>query len=143
MNIGEKIIKLREAKGWSQYRLAKESGVGQAALSHIENGKRLSPTHDTLQKICNALDVSMAEFDNGNEQNKKEAAKALPQLLEKMKHMKLSDKHKEAYRIFLNMSEEEQGLNVEEAMSLLKKYNSLSPEGKQAVGSIINLLAQK
>ena len=142
MNIGEKIIKLREAKGWTQYRLAKESGVGQAALSHIENGKRLSPTHDTLQKICNALDVSMAEFD-GHEQNKKEAAKALPQLLEKMKHMELSDKHKEAYRIFLSMSEEEKGLTVEEAISLLKKYNSLSPEGKQAVGSIINLLAQK
>ncbi|MEA4835325.1 MAG: helix-turn-helix transcriptional regulator [Anaeromusa sp.] len=141
MDIREKIIKLREEKGWSQYRLYKEANIGQSTLSQIESGARY-PNVATLQKIASALGVSMSEFDL-QEQNKKEAAKALPQLLEKMKHMELSDKHKEAYRIFLSMSEEEKGLTVDEAISLLKKYNSLSPEGKQAVGSIINLLAQK
>lgn len=64
MNIGEKIRKLREEKEWSQYRLAKVSGVRQGNLSQIEAGIKKAPTADTLRKICAALGVSMAEFDD-------------------------------------------------------------------------------
>lgn len=140
MTIGEKIVKLREEKGWSQYRLAKESGVGQAALSHIENGKRHSPTHETLQKLCRALKISMSEFDS---ENKNEAAKKLPLVLDKLKHLDLDENQKIAYEKLLSMNQDEQENTLVKAMELYKKINSLPPEGKQAVENIIDLLSRK
>lgn len=47
----------------TQSELAKKAGVPQSAISEIEAGKRI-PRTDTLQKIANALGVSVAELLN-------------------------------------------------------------------------------
>lgn len=92
MDIREKIIKLREEKGWTQYRLYKEAKIGQSTLSQIESGKRY-PHTTTLQKIAAALDVSMAEFDFLKEAlNKEQLTKEDHSLLEKYKQLSSNEK---------------------------------------------------
>ena len=62
----ETIIKLLEERGWSNYKLCKES---PATLSDILNGKSTNPKTETLEKIAKALNVSMDDFfieDNKN-----------------------------------------------------------------------------
>ena len=48
----------REAKGWSQYRLAKEIGLTQSFVNHIESGRK-SPSIETFFKICGVLDIKL------------------------------------------------------------------------------------
>lgn len=51
-----RIKELREAKGWSQNKLAKESGLAQSFIHAIEAGKK-SPTMRSLRKLSQALGV--------------------------------------------------------------------------------------
>lgn len=57
MNLGEKIKRLRQEKGYSQTFLEKKCGVNAKLLSKYEN-KRIIPTADTLKKIAEGLDIS-------------------------------------------------------------------------------------
>jgi transcriptional regulator with XRE-family HTH domain len=56
MNLGKAIKEVRKEKGLSQAELSQVSGLTQAAISNIENGKR--PGIETLKKICRALNIS-------------------------------------------------------------------------------------
>lgn len=51
----DKIIELRDAKGWSNYKLCKEAGIAQSTLSDILNNKNANPGIHTLQKIFSVL----------------------------------------------------------------------------------------
>lgn len=53
----EKLIELLQSKGWSNYRLAKESGLGNSTINEIVSGKKKTPNADTLYKIASALGV--------------------------------------------------------------------------------------
>lgn len=59
--IVEKIQKLREEKGYSMNKLAKLAGISQTEYNHIEQRKR-DMNVQTLQKICDALEISMRDF---------------------------------------------------------------------------------
>jgi len=61
MNTAERIIQLRTQKNYSTNKLAQLAGIGQATLRDIEIGKK-NPNVTTLAKICQALDISLAEF---------------------------------------------------------------------------------
>lgn len=61
MDILEKIEKLRIEKGWSQYKLALESGLTQSTLSNMYARKTL-PSIGTLNNICDALNITLAQF---------------------------------------------------------------------------------
>lgn len=58
MAIKGNIQKLIDAKGWTIYRLSKESGVSLTVLYSLEK-KELGPTADTLVKLADALDVTI------------------------------------------------------------------------------------
>ena len=58
MNIGEKIKKVREAKGFSQKQVAIMLDMDQSQYSKIENGKT-DPTTSTLEKIARSLGVEV------------------------------------------------------------------------------------
>lgn len=58
MNYGRVVRILRIARGMNLQELAKKAGVGDSQLSLVENGKR-SPSLGTLERICEALDISM------------------------------------------------------------------------------------
>jgi transcriptional regulator with XRE-family HTH domain len=57
----EELKRLREQKGWSQARLAQESGVDRATINQVEGGRR-SPTIATLEVLAEALGVEIADL---------------------------------------------------------------------------------
>lgn len=61
MGIGEKIRKVREAKKLSQKEVALALDMDQSQYSKIEKDKN-DPTTSTLEKICNALKIEVAEL---------------------------------------------------------------------------------
>lgn len=63
----ENIARLLELKGWTNYKLAKEAGLGQSTVHEIMNGKKTTPNAKTLQKMANALGVSVDAFFDDNE----------------------------------------------------------------------------
>jgi transcriptional regulator with XRE-family HTH domain len=58
MNIGSRISKLREDRGWTQEQTAASLGISRAALSHYEKNRR-EPDTDTLSKFADLFHVSV------------------------------------------------------------------------------------
>ena len=59
MNLGNAIRKLRNEKGIKQKFIASRAGISNEYLSNIENGTKM-PTIAVINKICDALEVSVA-----------------------------------------------------------------------------------
>ena len=69
MNVIERIEELKNARGWSDNKLAEKSGVSQSTLSSaLKNPSRTSITVDTLEKICKGLGVTLSAFFMTDEQ---------------------------------------------------------------------------
>jgi len=60
--IGENIKRIRKEKGISQDRLSKRADLALNTIVNIELGKNPNPTIETLQKIANALEVSIEKL---------------------------------------------------------------------------------
>ncbi|AUN22290.1 transcriptional regulator [Clostridium botulinum] len=60
--LGLNIKRIREEKGISAYRLAKDANVGVSTISQIETGKRQSLNSKTAEKIATTLGVSVDEL---------------------------------------------------------------------------------
>lgn len=56
----------RERKGWTQYTLAKKSGVSREMIAKFELGKH-SPTLSTLRKLLSALSLQLTVTKKGEE----------------------------------------------------------------------------
>lgn len=67
--LGSRIRNIRKNKGISINMVSKSSGVSLGYLSDLENNKSKNPSMETLQKISKALDVSVNDFFD-SEQNK-------------------------------------------------------------------------
>lgn len=61
MDINKKIETLRFQRGWSVYELAQESGITQSTLSSL-NKRGNPPKLDTLECICEAFGITLAQF---------------------------------------------------------------------------------
>jgi len=57
--IGERLKRLREAKGWNQRELARMSGVDHAWISRLENGVRHNIYVEGAARLAVALGVSV------------------------------------------------------------------------------------
>ena len=62
-----RIEKMCKKKGISRYRLAQESGIAQSSISTLLNRKSV-PTIQTLEKICEGLDITLAQFFAGDDE---------------------------------------------------------------------------
>ena len=56
-----RIEELREVRGWSVYRLAKESGIPQSTIATWYQ-KNLYPPVDKIETLCQVFHISLAEF---------------------------------------------------------------------------------
>lgn len=67
VNVGQRLLALRQSLGLSQRELARRAGVPNGNLSLIEQGK-VSPTVQSLQKILAAVGVPLSAFfaDSGD-----------------------------------------------------------------------------
>lgn len=63
----ERIRQLCEERGWTNYRLAVESGIPHSTLHNMMNRCTI-PSFSSVMKICNAMGITMSEFFNGNEE---------------------------------------------------------------------------
>jgi transcriptional regulator with XRE-family HTH domain len=59
--VGERIRRLRSARGWSLSSLAARAHLGKATLSEIESGQR-NPTLETLYAIAAQLQIGLSEL---------------------------------------------------------------------------------
>jgi transcriptional regulator with XRE-family HTH domain len=59
--IGQRIVDLRDKKGWSQSDLARACNKDRQAIEIIENGK-VNPTIFSLFEIAKALEISLSEL---------------------------------------------------------------------------------
>ena len=62
-----KIEQLCKKKKISRYRLAQKSGIAQSSISTLLNRKSV-PTIQTLEKICDGLDITLAQFFTEDEE---------------------------------------------------------------------------
>ena len=61
MNVIGKIEKLREQRGWTIYKLSLESGISQSTLATMYD-RNTPPKIETLQQICEAFNITLAQF---------------------------------------------------------------------------------
>ncbi len=59
--LGDRIRKLRKSKGWSQEELANRAYINRSFMGEIERGEA-SATVDSLEKITNALEITLEEL---------------------------------------------------------------------------------
>lgn len=68
MPLKDRIVALREERGWSSGDLAEAADVSRAYLWQLETGGKENPSFDVLQKIARALGVSVADFTDDSAQ---------------------------------------------------------------------------
>ena len=61
MDILRRIKQLKDERGWSNYRLAKEAGISEGSLNNLFRLNH-QPTTPTLEAICRGLGVSLSQF---------------------------------------------------------------------------------
>lgn len=57
----KEITRLRLKRGWSEYELAKHSGLAQSTISTWYS-KGQTPTIQTLDKVCKGLGITLSQF---------------------------------------------------------------------------------
>lgn len=61
MEILDRIAQLRNERGWSNYRLAKEAGISENSLNNLFRRSNL-PTIPTLESICKGFGITLSQF---------------------------------------------------------------------------------
>ena len=93
MSIGRKIKELRKSKNISQKKLAELSGLSQAFISTIENDhKHISL--NSLEKICNSLQVNFSIFFYEKECNYFNNQKYLNSIIREVKKLNRAERKK-------------------------------------------------
>jgi len=62
MDIKAKIKDLMQAKNMSSYKLAQAADLSQTCISNWYGKRNYEPSVSALEKICKALDISMAQL---------------------------------------------------------------------------------
>lgn len=65
--VKERIIELCRERGLSVNRLCSISGVTQSTVNNIISGRNCSTTISTIKKLCDGLDITLAEFFGGRQ----------------------------------------------------------------------------
>jgi transcriptional regulator with XRE-family HTH domain len=61
MDILNRIKQLRDERGWSNYKLAKEAQISEGSLNNLFRLNN-QPTIPTLEAICAGFDISLSQF---------------------------------------------------------------------------------
>lgn len=60
--IGEKLKKIRKAKKITLKQLEEITGISNSYISDLENGRRVNPSVEKLEKLAKALGVNVVDF---------------------------------------------------------------------------------
>ncbi len=61
MDTNDRIRRLMSAQGWTEYRLAKESGLSQSTIANLFR-RNTVPSVPTLEAVCHAFGITLAQF---------------------------------------------------------------------------------
>jgi transcriptional regulator with XRE-family HTH domain len=61
VDIHERLTQLLNERGWTRYRLSKESGLSEETLTNIFK-RGTVPSFVTLQSICNGFKITLSQF---------------------------------------------------------------------------------
>lgn len=61
MNVIEKIEKMKTERGWTDYELAQQAMITLSTITSMK-ARNSPPKLDTLQSICNAFGITLAQF---------------------------------------------------------------------------------
>ena len=61
MDVGKRIIALREEKGWTTNRLANQCGLSQSFVRSVELGEK-GISVESLELVCQSLGISLRGF---------------------------------------------------------------------------------
>lgn len=61
MDVQKRIKQLMKERNWTDYRLAKESGLSYSTVTNMFN-RNNAPTLPTLEAVCIAFGITMAQF---------------------------------------------------------------------------------
>ena len=64
MDAQKQIKKLMEERSWTDYRLAKESGLSHSTVTNMFD-RNNTPTLPTLEAVCRAFGITLAQFFRG------------------------------------------------------------------------------
>ncbi len=64
----QKIEFLCKQRGWTTYRLAKESGIAYSSITNMFS-RNTQPTIYTLEKLCSGLGITISEFFETDEKS--------------------------------------------------------------------------
>lgn len=91
MTIGEKIVHYRKLQRWTQGELAEKIGVGPSHISRWEND-RVQPNSGTLQKLADALKISLTELVGASEPPPLESDNSSVQFLQAIERLEEEDR---------------------------------------------------
>jgi transcriptional regulator with XRE-family HTH domain len=106
MSLGRRIKEIRQSLGWTQDKLAQETGISKSFLSEIENDKA-NVSGENLLKLSNTLNTSLDYLMKGSSSD--------------------SNALKKAVEIPTELSEasEELGLTYKATLSILSSHQAL------------------
>lgn len=61
MDVHGRLCRLLEERGWTEYRLSKESGLSESTLANIFK-RNASPSIPTIQAICEGFGITLSQF---------------------------------------------------------------------------------
>ncbi|MCI8562880.1 MAG: helix-turn-helix transcriptional regulator [Lachnospiraceae bacterium] len=65
MDVSQKIKQLTKERGWSEYRLVKESKLPTSTIANIFHRNTI-PSISTLEAICEAFGITLSQFFSNN-----------------------------------------------------------------------------
>ena len=86
MDVGKRLIEMRDRCWLTQNKLADKAGVSQTHLRRVELGQA-DITVGHLQLLCDAMGITLQEFFNTEEQHDDELSIALSKLTPKQKKL--------------------------------------------------------
>lgn len=66
MDTLERLKRLLEDRGWTEYRLSKECGLAQSTIGNIYR-RNTEPSLATLETICRGFNITLSQFFSDNE----------------------------------------------------------------------------
>ena len=61
MNTHERLQQLMDERGWSMYRLSKESGLSESTIRNLFK-RNTSPSIETLEMVCKGFGITLSQF---------------------------------------------------------------------------------
>lgn len=61
MDALQRIRQLMEQRGWTEYRLAKETGLPQSTIANMFR-RQTAPTIPTLEMVCHGMGITLSQF---------------------------------------------------------------------------------